>query len=55
MADLLIKNPERALTAKQFQQLSDVPPEFEWFANISSEKTRKAIVLPIVQTNFPKS
>ncbi|MDD2661728.1 MAG: tyrosine-type recombinase/integrase [Methylococcales bacterium] len=41
MADLL-KNPERALTAKQFQQLSDVPPELEWFANISAEKTRKA-------------
>lgn len=42
MADLLIKNPERALTAKQFQQLADVPPELEWFANLSSEKTRKA-------------
>ncbi|MGR9053259.1 MAG: site-specific integrase, partial [Gammaproteobacteria bacterium] len=41
MADLL-KNPERALTAKQFQQLADVPPELEWFANISAEKTRKA-------------
>lgn len=42
MADLLLKNPERALTAKQFQQLADVPPELEWFANLSSEKTRKA-------------
>lgn len=42
MADLLLKNPERALTAKQFQQLADVPPELEWFANISAEKTRKA-------------
>ena len=42
MADLLLKHPERALTAKQFQQLADVPPELEWFANISSEKTRKA-------------
>lgn len=42
MTDLLLKNPERALTAKQFQQLADVPPELEWFANISSEKTRKA-------------
>ncbi|WP_017842797.1 tyrosine-type recombinase/integrase [Methylotuvimicrobium buryatense] len=42
MTDLLLKNPERALTAKQFQQLSDVPPELEWFANLSSEKTRKA-------------
>jgi site-specific recombinase XerD len=42
MADLILKNPERALTAKQFQQLSDVPPELEWLGNISSEKTRKA-------------
>lgn len=42
MADLLLKHPERALTAKQFQQLADVPPELEWFANISSEKTRQA-------------
>jgi len=42
MADLLLKHPERALTAKQFQQLADVPPELEWFANISSDKTRQA-------------
>lgn len=42
MTDLLLKQPERALTAKQFQQLADVPPELEWFANISAEKTRKA-------------
>lgn len=42
MADLILKNSERALTAKQFQQLSEVPPELEWFANIRSEKTRKA-------------
>lgn len=42
MADLLLKHPERALTAKQFQQLAEVPPELEWFANISSEKTRQA-------------
>ncbi|WP_305910356.1 tyrosine-type recombinase/integrase (plasmid) [Methylomarinum sp. Ch1-1] len=42
MTDLLLKNPERALTAKQFQQLAEVPPELEWFANLASEKTRKA-------------
>jgi len=42
MTDLLLKNPERALTAKQFQQIADVPPGLEWFANISSEKNRKA-------------
>src|SRR5262245_10216472 len=32
----------RALTAAQFQGLSDVPPELEWFANIPNEKTRRA-------------
>lgn len=42
MTDRLLKHPERALTAKQFQQLADVPPELEWSANLGSEKTRKA-------------
>lgn len=32
----------RALTAAQFQGLSEVPPELEWFANIPNEKTRRA-------------
>jgi len=30
------------LTAKQFRQLADVPPELEWLANITNEKTRRA-------------
>lgn len=38
----LIKTEHRALTAEEFQGLSDVPPELEWFANISSEKTKRA-------------
>jgi integrase/recombinase XerD len=37
----------RALTAAQFQGLSDVPPELEWFANIPNEKTRLAYQLDI--------
>lgn len=32
----------RALTAAEFQGLAEVPPELEWFANISNEKTRRA-------------
>ncbi len=32
----------RALTAAEFQGLADMPPEFEWFANIQNEKTRHA-------------
>jgi site-specific recombinase XerD len=30
------------LTAAQFQDLSDVPPELEWFANITNARTREA-------------
>jgi integrase/recombinase XerD len=32
----------QALTAAQFQGLSEVPPELEWFANIPNEKTCRA-------------
>ncbi|ONC41609.1 integrase [Burkholderia pseudomallei] len=33
---------ERRLTATQFHQLKDVPPEAEWFANLNNEHTRRA-------------
>jgi len=33
---------ERALTAKEFLDLADVPPEVEWFANITNPRTRRA-------------
>jgi len=39
---LLIKPEQRLLTKEHFQQLAEVPPELEWFANINSDKTRKA-------------
>lgn len=32
----------RLLTREEFQGLAQVPPEFEWFANIQNERTRKA-------------
>jgi integrase/recombinase XerD len=32
---------ERLLTAAEFQGLAEVPPEFEWFANISNRGTRR--------------
>ncbi len=32
----------RLLTAAAFQQLADVPPELEWFANLGSKATRRA-------------
>jgi len=33
---------ERLLTAEEFRRLKDVPPEAEWFANISSAHTKRA-------------
>ena len=32
----------RLLTADEFHQLADVPPEVEWFANLTSSSTRRA-------------
>jgi len=34
--------PNRLLTAAEFQKLADVPPEIEWFANITNPSTRRA-------------
>ena len=33
---------DRLLTAVRFQQLADVPPEIEWFANLANKSTRRA-------------
>jgi site-specific recombinase XerD len=33
---------KRLLTAAEFQRLADVPPEIEWFANITNRSTRRA-------------
>jgi integrase/recombinase XerD len=41
MSDLVTTHPS-GLTAAQFEQLSDVPPEIEWLANITNAKTRRA-------------
>jgi integrase/recombinase XerD len=32
----------RLLAAAEFHRLADVPPEIEWFANISNLHTRRA-------------
>ena len=37
-----IEPTNRLLTAAEFQKLADVPPEVEWFANISNRHTRRA-------------
>ena len=35
-------NEERLLSKTEFQRLADVPPEAEWFANLTNENTRRA-------------
>jgi integrase/recombinase XerD len=37
-----IARNNRLLTAAEFHQLADVPPEVEWFANLSNPSTRRA-------------
>ena len=37
-----ITSGDRLLTAAEFHRLSDVPPEVEWFANLSNPSTRRA-------------
>ena len=41
MSDLTVTPPGR-LSRAEFQGLTDVPPEAEWFANIDNAKTRRA-------------
>ena len=36
-----------ALTAAQFQTLAEVPPEIEWFANITNSRIRTAYELDV--------
>ncbi|MBP6512235.1 MAG: tyrosine-type recombinase/integrase [Bacteroidia bacterium] len=38
----IITTGNRALNAKEFQDLADVPPEVEWFANLGNKATRRA-------------
>ena len=37
-----IRSSNRLLTAAEFHRLADVPPEVEWFTNISNAHTRRA-------------
>jgi integrase/recombinase XerD len=40
-AEIIPARVSRLLTAAEFHQLADVPPEVEWFANISNHNTRR--------------
>ena len=39
---VVVDSGDRPLTDVRFQALVDVPPELEWFANISNKSTRRA-------------
>jgi len=39
----------RSLTAGQFSDLADVPPELEWLANITNPKTRRAYKVDVAE------
>lgn len=41
-SELVVETTERFLTAAEFQNLANVPPEVEWFANIENANTRRA-------------
>ena len=43
----LVPTKARALSAKEFLDLADVPPEIEWFANITNPKTRQAYTIDL--------
>jgi integrase len=42
MNELAPTHLARRLTAPEFQGLSEVPPELEWFANLDNPRTRRA-------------
>ena len=41
-SEIVGQSQGRLLTAEQFQQLSEIPPELEWLANIQNPHTKKA-------------
>jgi hypothetical protein len=41
MSTITAVTPSRTLTIAQFDTLSDVPPEIEWFANLTNANTQK--------------
>ena len=43
----LVPLDKGGLTATQFEHLADVPPELEWLANITNEKTRRAYKIDV--------
>jgi integrase/recombinase XerD len=49
MAKDVVPVKTQALTAAQYDHLSDVPPELEWLANITNKKTRRAYKIDVAE------
>ncbi len=45
----LIPIKKNGLTPAQFGKLAEVPPEIEWLANITNEKTRRAYRIDVTE------
>lgn len=46
---------ERLLTAAEFHRLAEVPPEFEWFANLTNPSTKRAYECQSARKRDPES
>lgn len=49
MTSGLVPVPKRTLTAAQYDDLAEVPPELEWLANITNKKTRRAYQIDVAE------
>jgi integrase len=45
----LVPISKEALTPAEYQKLADIPPETEWLANITNEKTRRAYKIDVAE------
>ena len=48
VSDLVVIGKQK-LTPAQYSDLADVPPELEWLANITNEKTRRAYKIDVAE------
>jgi integrase/recombinase XerD len=47
--ELVSIDSERTLTVEQYQTLADVPPEIEWLANLTNDKTRRFYKMDVAE------
>jgi hypothetical protein len=49
MTSWLIPVLQTTLTPARYGELADVPPEFEWLANLTNPKTRRAYTRDVAE------